>query len=377
MLPRERVVLGINHRQSNRVPIDLGSISVSTMNKATLLSLQYYLDGNRASPENVTIIQKRFQNVDVPEALLLTFSIDLRGVRPGKPERKKDVILENGCFIDEWGILYAPSAGGAYYDIVGFPLIDVEIGEINKRLELDTEDPGYTTGVRDRTARLYHNTDFAIVGNMTSAQIFERCWYLRGFEQFLMDLHSNKKYAHALLRIVTDIQKERVKNFLTETGEYLQIFKVSDDLSGQLSPMVSPTMYRSMIKPYHREYFEYIKRFTDAKLALHTCGNFRPLLPDIIDAGVDIIHSMQYSCPDMEPEGLKRDFGNSVVFWGGMDVQNFLPKASPQQVKDTVKRMVDIMGAGGGYIFGPSHNIQADVSPDNIVAMYETALSYG
>lgn len=377
MTPRERVQLCINHREPDRAPIDLGSISVTTMNRATLISLQQYLGKDRTASERATVMAKRFQNVDVPEELLIRYHIDLRGIRPGKPRNRQEVVMEDGSFIDEWGITYTPSAGGAYYDIVRCPLADVEIGELENHLKLDADDPGYTDGIRERAEYLYHHTNYAIVGNMTSAQLFERCWYLRGFERFLMDLSIDKQYAHKLLRTLTDIQKRRVKNFLSEVGEYLQIYKVSDDLCGQLNPLISPQLYREMIKPYHTEYFEYIKQYTNAKLTLHCCGNFRPLLKDIIETGVDIIHSVQQSCPDMDPQGLKDDFGSDIVFWGGMDVQNFLPRASSQEVKERVKLMIDVMGKGGGYIFGPSHNIQADVPPENIVTMYETVLSCG
>ena len=134
-------------------------------------------------------------------------------------------------------------------------------------------------------------------------------------------------------------------------------------------------MYREKIFPYHSEYFSYIKRHTGAKLALHCYGNVRPLLHDIIEAGVDIIHSVQQSCPAMGISGLKKDFGSEIVFWGGMDVQNFLPVASVEQVRKEVRRLIDTLGSGGGYIFGPSHNIQADVPPQNIEAMYEAAYS--
>jgi uroporphyrinogen decarboxylase len=374
MTSSERVRQSIEHREPDSVPIDLGSISVSTMNQATLISLQNYLGGKGHKSESLVIMQKRFQNVDIPEEILRKYRIDLRGIRPGKPKHREEVVFDDGSFVDEWGITYMPSAGGAYYDIVGFPLAEVGIGEIERHLKLDPCDPGYTEGIREKAEHLFHHTDFALVGNMTSAQIFERCWYLRGFEKFLMDLSTEKQYAHKLLRILTDFQEERVKNFLSEVGEYLHIFKISDDLCGQLSPLISPDLYREMIKPYHREYFESIKKFTSAKLALHCCGNFRPLLRDIIETGVDIIHSLQQSCPDMEPEGLKKEFGGDIVFWGGMDVQNFLPKASPSQIKNRVSRMIEIMSPNGGYIFGPSHNIQADVPPENIVAMYETAL---
>ena len=196
MTPRARVLSCINHKEPDRVPIDLGSLSVSTMNRATLISLQQHLGTKGTVSERTTVMEKRFQNVDVPEELLINYHIDLRGIRPGKPRFRQEVVLEDGSFIDEWGITYTPSAGGAYYDIVRCPLAGVEIGELENCLKLDTDDPGYTDGIREQAEYLYHNTDYALVGNMTFAQIFERCWYLRGFERFLMDLSVEKQYAH-------------------------------------------------------------------------------------------------------------------------------------------------------------------------------------
>jgi len=230
MTPREIVTASINHREPERVPIDLGSISVTTMNRATLMALQNYLNGDIAITADTTVMLKRFQNVDPPEDLLKRYHIDLRGIRPGKARMRREETFASGQYVDEWGIRYAPSGGGAYYDIVEFPLSDVAIDEIEDHLPIDPADPGYTEGIRKKVEQLYHETDFALVGNMTSAQIFERSWYLRGFERFLIDLSVNKQYAHKMLRILTDIQKERVKNFLAEVGEYIQIFKVSDDL---------------------------------------------------------------------------------------------------------------------------------------------------
>jgi uroporphyrinogen decarboxylase len=163
------------------------------------------------------------------------------------------------------------------------------------------------------------------------------------------------------------------ENFLQEVGDKIHVFKTSDDMCGQLSPLISPAMYREMIQPYQNEYFEHIRKYTSAKILLHCCGNIRPILQDVIDAGIDAFHPFQYSCPDMEPAGLKRDFGDRLVFWGGMDVQQVLPKVTAGDIRHEARQIIDIMAAGGGYVFSPTHNVQPDTPAENIMAMYETA----
>jgi uroporphyrinogen decarboxylase len=370
--PREIVSDSLNHKETYRVPVDLGGQSNSTLTLKALNNLNQYLNSTKEE-SSFTLMAKHFQSVDVPENILLRYKIDFRSVNPGKPKNKKEVSFSDGNYLDDWGIKYSPSGKGLYFDISEYPLINYEEGNIDDFDWLDPDDEGWTAGLKEKVENYYFNTDFAIIGNMTSAQIFERCWNLRGFEPFLMDLYINKSFAHKLLDKVTNIQIQRVKNFLKICGKYLSIFKLSDDLCGQTAPFISPESYTEMIMPYHKKYIEEIKKLTDAKVALHCCGDIRPLLPKLIEVGFDVVHPFQFSCPEMDPSILKKEFGKDLVFWGGIDVQKFLPNAVPEEVADEVKRIIDIMHIGGGYIFSPSHNIQADIPPQNLEAMYNTA----
>jgi uroporphyrinogen decarboxylase len=374
MTPRERFLRAAERGRIDRVPVDMGGTSVTTLTFGVFEALRTHLglEGGGGS-----IMWKAFQNVNVPEEILRMFNVDFRGISPGKPDGFGIVENDDGSWSDEWGITYRPSAGGLYSDIVLYPLADTAEEDLDAYPWPDPDDPGRTRGTADKAASLHGETGYALVGNMTGSQIFERAWYLRGFEQFLVDLSTDRAYAHALLRKVTDIQTRRVENFLRAVGKYIQVFKTSDDLSGQLSPLMSPALYREMLKPYHRELFDRVRELTDAKIMLHCCGNVRPLIPDLIDAGVDILHPVQHSCPDMEPSGLKRDFGRDLVFWGGMDVQKVLPELSAREIREEARRVIGIMGEGGGFVFSPTHNIQADTPPENVVAMYEEAVSSG
>jgi len=370
--PREIVADSINHKETYRVPVDLGGQSNSTLTLKALNNLNQYLNSTKED-SGFTLMAKHFQSVDVPENILLRYKIDFRSVNPGKPKNKKNVSFPDGSYLDDWGIKYSPSGKGLYFDISEYPLINYTEDNINNFDWLDPDDEGWTAGLKEKVENYYFNTEFAIIGNMTSAQIFERCWNLRGFEPFLMDLYINKSFAHKLLEKVTEIQIQRVRNFLEICGKYLSIFKISDDLSGQLAPFISPQSYTEMIMPYHKKYVEEIKKCTDAKVALHCCGNVRPLLPKLIEVGFDIVHPFQFSCPEMNPSDLKREFGKDVVFWGGIDVQKFLPNATVEEVTAEVKKIINLMHVGGGYIFAPSHNIQADIPPENLEAMYASA----
>lgn len=372
MKSRERLLCAMNRKETDRVPLDLGGTSVTTLTRGVLAMLERHSGSNSGGKEGI-LISRRFQNVLVPEEYLLRFNVDVRGVTPGKPEHDTTRELEDGSWIDEWGITYAPSAGGLYNDIVRYPLAAATAAELDAYPWPDPDDPGRTKSVREKARTILEHTEYAAVGNMTGSQIFERCWYLRGFEEFLLGLHSDRSFAHRLLRIVTDIQMRRTENFLREAGPYIQVFKTSDDLCGQLSPLISPSMYREMIKPYHREYFALVRSLTDARILLHCCGNVRPLLPELIDTGIDIIHPFQFSCPDMDPVSLKREFGDDIVFWGGMDVQTVLPRFPADEVRRRTGKIIDIMSPGGGFVLSPTHNIQPDTPAENIVAMYEAA----
>ena len=156
------------------------------------------------------------------------------------------------------------------------------------------------------------------------------------------------------------------------------VVQEADDLGSQNNMLISPQMYRQYVKPRHRELFDFIHRKTDAKIFIHSCGSFREVIPDLIEVGVDIINPVQFNAAHMDSMGLKKDFGKELVFWGGgVDTQRILPKGTVTDVRDCVKRQIEALAPGGGFVFNTVHNIQSDVPPQNIVAMWEALQEYG
>jgi uroporphyrinogen decarboxylase len=194
----------------------------------------------------------------------------------------------------------------------------------------------------------------------------------------MMDMALNPKLAQALAQKLADHYISEQPRYLDAVGGHIQIIEMGDDLGTQRGPQMAPDMYRKIIKPFQRQVYEYAKTHSHLYLFLHSCGSVYRLIPDLIEIGVDILNPVQISAAEMDPARLKRQFGRDLVFWGGgIDTQHVLPHATPEQVREHVRRALEIWAPGGGYVFCQVHNIQADVPSENVVAMFEAALEYG
>jgi len=383
MKPRERVIATLEHQEPDRVPLDLGGINTSLMVE-TYKNFIEYLD---MPYKNINLRSKVWQTVQIPEPILEHFSIDTRYIFP-------DVLFESACdstkgekeenkttnkddvFVDEWGVKRKFILH--YYDIVEHPLKDAKTVEDIERypwpnprkfLVLD--------GLREKAKHLHEKTDYAIGGSIGGGIIYELSWYLRGFTELLLDLQINKDFIHALYSKIVEIRKETMDLFLGEVGEYLDFFQIGDDLALQNTVLMQPELYREMIKPYQANVIEFIKERTKAKIYYHSCGAVSPMLNDLIEIGVDAINPVQVSAKNMDPKYLKQTYGDNITFWGGIDSQNVLPKGTTDEVRAAVRDTIDALAPGGGYVLAGVHNLQPDVPPENIVAMYEEAAQYG
>ena len=366
MTSRERLIRAIEHKDVDRPPIDIGSTINSGINTKAYHKLKDYLGIKSRSTEFSAV----WSLAVIEEAVLRRLSVDTRGIFVPAVNAYKNNEEKTSVVIDEWNLVYRKPQGFDYYELSTNPLANAEINDLDKYKWPDPQLQKKVAGIKESVKELNENKEYALVGTPSGGtSIFERSWYLRGMEQFLIDLVVNKKFAHSLLEIILNIQINKWKLYLNEVGKYLDVISIGDDLASQVNILISPALYREMIKPYQKKYFQTIKQWTDAKLFYHSCGNISPILDDLIEVGIDIINPVQISANDMAPERLKKDFGNRVTFWGAVDTHKLLNNAEPQEVIAETKKLIKILGAGGGYVVAASHNIQTDVKPQNILAM--------
>ena len=373
MKSRERVLRILNHQEADRIPIDFGGTIVSSIHAIANDRLKQYL-GINAPPEPVI---DQVQGIVAPcEEILKQFKVDFRRVALRPSATWRPTIFSDGSFIDEYGVHRRKA--GYYYDIIEYPLAHAEtISDIEKHSWPDPYDPSRVAGLTDEVRDLYENSDYALIGDMFMGGIFEQCIRVRGYEQFLVDMMINQSFAEALLDKFLELYLGFYDVFLKAAGKYLQIIALADDLGMQDRTLISPTLYRKIVKPRHKKLYQYIKSHTDAKILHHSCGAIFPLIDDLIEVGVDILNPIQTSAVNMDLAIIKEKYGDHLVFHGCIDIQQILPSEETSKVEQEVARVIKIMAPGGGFILAPGHNIQPDTKPENIVALFRAACKYG
>ncbi len=356
MTSKERVLTAINHQQPDRVPVDFGA------HPLVYDQLRKYL----GLPGDANL-----------HAL---FEVDMGGAGPGIKWQASPVcyadptieVTEDGLYIDLWGVGFrrAVTPTGEYIDIAFHPLAGLrDISEIESCRRMDPDDWDYS-GIR---AAAESQAQYAVGAH--SRGTFEISWFIRGLDDFMMDLALEPRKACALLDRVQESLKERLRRILEAGGDAIDIAEYNDDVGTQSGLMMSPDMWRKYFKPRTAEMFEVI-RSSGKRVRYHSCGGVRDILPDLIDIGLEVLNPFQPLARGMEPVALKRDFGKHLCFHGGIDMQELLPHATPQQVRDETRRLMDVLNDDGGWIACSSHNLQPDTPPENIVAMYETLLGH-
>jgi uroporphyrinogen decarboxylase len=381
MNSRERILAALDHQEPDRVPFDMGSCQVTGIHVVAYRNLRKAL----GLPEVETAMCDAVQQLaSLDDDFVERLNIDVRGLYPLNSHNWQVVEQDAGeywAYHDEWGITHhRPKDGGLYFSVVKVPLprTDLTVADISTYLWPDVGEPQRLAGLRELAGK-HRDAGYAVVLKDAFAGIFEFAQRIVGMENLLMMMITNEKASCALFDKLLELKLDYWQTTLGELGDLVDIVTYADDYGTQISQIISPAMFRKLIKPRVKTLFEAFARFAPhAKRFFHSDGNVRPLIPDFLEMGVDILNPIHIRAKDMDPIALKRDFGRDLVFWGGgVDTQGILPTGTPQQVKDDVRRNIEALAPGGGYIFNTIHNIQADVPAANIIAMWEGLQEYG
>jgi uroporphyrinogen decarboxylase len=372
---RERVVSALNHEETDRVPIDFGgSHETGIQADAYAGLLKHY----GFEPEEVVGRDGGTEATIVPsEKVLKHLDVDVRGLDASIRAVDARTQVDENTLVDGWGVTWRRADAASPYMNTHGPLQHLDeptIADAESLPWADGTNPVNVAGLRDRFEKLRNETDYALVLKLRNVGILYLGQRIRGFSEFLTDLVLQQDFANAFQEIGTNMVCDFARTVLTEVGDLVDGVSIADDLGIQTSPMMNPDLYRKMVKPYHKRLGETIHENTDAKVILHSCGAIRPLLGDLIDCGINVLNPVQVNAAGMDPGELKRDFGEELSFWGGIDTQIIMPTGSPTDVANEVRARIGDLGRGGGYVLAAVHNIRADVPPENVAAMYETAL---
>ncbi|NIA13292.1 MAG: hypothetical protein GWP08_04370 [Nitrospiraceae bacterium] len=380
MTPRERVLRALNHEEPDRVPIDLGG-NQTGIHKFAYLDLLKHL-GIKDELEIMDPVQQLAQPC---EAVLERLRVDTRYVAAGAASGWTGGIVQNERggrpwhdLTDEFGVTWSmPDDQPLYMDISHHPLANATIDDLRDYPFPKGDDPGRFAGLRDQALALKKDTPYAVVSGI-SGVVYEICWYMRGLERWLCDLMADREFCEALIDQTLRFWMDWFGVFLDEVGDVVDVIMIGDDLAGQQGPIFDPGLYRSIVKPRHKQLVQFIKSRTQAKIWYHTCGACATYIPDLLDNGIDALNPVQIGAAGMAPADLKAQFGKQLTFWGGgIDAQHVLPSATPDEVRGHVRRHIETWKPGGGYVFNNVHNIQAGVPPENVVALYDAAHEFG
>ncbi len=372
---RERVLRALEHEEPDRVPIDIGGYISTIRTIKAYENLKRYL----GFPEgNFKIFHAEHMFID--DFVVKRLHADILYVRP-KPLKDRYKRYPGKIVEDEWGIKFHKSADSLYYDLHEPPLKEPHKEVIEEYEWPDPHDPVRYEGLEKEAKKLYETTDYCIVADhltpLFGEGLLERAWYLRGFQEFLLDMVLHPDFVEAFLKKLHQIQIAHFGEVLDRIGDYVQIAEVMSDYGMQDRMIFSPKFYRKFFKPFDAKLIKFIKKKADVKVLYHTCGSIYPIIPDYIENGVDILNPIQPRAKDMQAARLKKEFGDKLCFHGGFDIQQILPYGTTEEVVEEAKRLIRELAPGGGYIFAPAHCIQPDVPPENIVTMYDAAFKYG
>ena len=411
MTSRERILAAIEHREPDKVPVDLGSTPSSGISVIAYNNLKKHLGFNSGRSLVYDVVQ---QLVEPEDVILDRFNIDVIDVGRYFNQNESDWYKINAAdgseaYYPKWfkpelqddGTWYAYDQdktliaqmpqGATFFDQTIFPWEDGypdDFKNLPKAMNQvmwanlahspwdKANDPEFWTKLRENCIKLREESDRALM-MVCGCNLFEWGTFLRRIDNFLMDLFLEPVKVEALLDSLMEIHLATLAKVCDAVGDVVDIIRFGDDLGMDTGPFMPPDTYRQIFKPRHKILCDYVKKNSKMKTFLHSCGSIYRLMPDLIEAGYDVINPVQTNSVEMDPAILKKEFGNDITFWGGgADTRTFLNTKTPQEVKDHVKERLEIFSPGGGFVFNTVHNIMPDVPPENIIAMLDTVAEF-
>ena len=323
------------------------------------------------------LISRIFQYALPDEEVMQRFGSDGRPLLAGPAPSIHRRTLSDEAFVDEWGIEWRRAPGSLYFEETRAPLAEATLDDLERFEWPDLGHAARFAGMAGEARHIHAETECAVVA-LSGASLFEQLQLLRGMASFLTDMAVNRDFAQALIAKVADLMLGSLVGMLDAAGEHIDVIVMGDDLGTQNAPILSPKMYRALLKPHHARLIAAIRARSKAKIFFHSDGNIYPLLDDLVEVGVDLLNPIQVSAGDMgDTARLKRRFGNRLSFCGAIDTGWVLPHGTPADVRDEVRRRIADLAPGGGYILAPVHCIQPDVPLENVFAMFEEAAIAG
>lgn len=364
MTKRERFYAAMRHEQTDRVPIDFCGMSLTSTGHPSVLPRVAAALGLDAG--SGTVLQ------DVQRRLDADFTSVGTIFNPDSPYNYASPTLTRDC----WGV--ERSDTGLYWDITKNPLRDAELEELDQFAwpQAAAIPQKIFDDLAEQAKRLYYDSDLVVIGEHPVYGCMELGCWMCGFDDFLYRLLAEPEFVERFFGYVWQYQRDVIERYYSAIGPYIHLTSSGDDFGTQNAPFLSPGTFAEMIAPMYKKRIALTKQFTDAYYFHHTCGSVYRLMEQLIDCGVDILNPIQPGAHEMEPERIKRDFGDRLTFWGGIDEQGLLTTGTPEEVYDEVQRVLSILWVNGGYVLSPSHNIQVDVPTENILAMYRAAKEF-
>ena len=403
MNSRDRLLLSINHKQPDKVPIDLGSSTVTGISAIAYNNLKKYLKIERKT--RVFDVVQQLANVDME--IIDLFGVDALDINRLSTENNDwyEVRLADGSkaeyptwfrptkandgswyTMDEDGtVLSKMAAGAAFFDQMyfpyenGYPEIFNNLKDSLKKISWVVHSHSSNlnaTELRGKLLKLKVSTNKAVLMS-GGVKLLELGFFIRRMDKFLMDLLIDQEKVSEMLDILVDMHLEGLEKKCSTVGDIVDVIRFGDDLGMTSGPFMDLGTFRKLFKPRYKILCDFVKKHSNMKIFLHSCGSIKQFIPDLIEAGFDIINPVQTNCYDMDLLTLKNEFGRDITFWGGgVDTASVINRATPQEVRKDVFTRCEILSKDGGFVFAPIHNILSEVLPQNVIAAYNAVKEF-